>query len=251
MVLDLEYGNDIYVKYTNYCKQIVTNNILFQTFRRYPDYTYMLEHVTYKQGEEYLEQILEKYSEYINKEILEDVQKNDNIGSPIKYNYTINNMVYSLSPTTLRYLYIALDSLNSVKNKELEIVEIGGGYGGQCRLIYILAPIFNITVKNYTILDLYYPNLVQKKYLEKFNINITATTIDKFNSNRVDLLISNYALSEIDSKYQDCYIDIINTSKFGYMLWNRPNIMESIKNKNPIIENEVPLTGKGNVLIKY
>lgn len=35
------------------------------------------------------------------------------------------------------------------------------------------------------------------------------------------------------------------------MLWNNPNIMESIKTKNPIIEKEIPLTGEGNVLIKY
>ena len=101
---------------------------------------------------------------------------------------------------------------------KFNIVEIGGGYGGQCKII---SDYFKI--KKYVIYDLPEVNKLQKKYLNKFNINNiflkSFKSIEK--EDDCDIIISNYALSECNKNIQDVYFNnVINYSKMGFMIWN-------------------------------
>ena len=259
MSIDLKFGDSLYVRYTKFCSQIVNNEKSFSTFRRDPRYTYMLEHVNQNHGARYLDEVLKKFKKYITLINWSGVHANDKFGQPQKCNYAhklakhvkLDN--YLFSPTTLRYLHIGLDVLQRHINKQLNIVEIGGGYGGQCWLIFVLAPLFNVEITSYTILDLYYPTLVQDKYLRKMggDMNkIMCITVDKYVNQPVDLLISNFALSEIQTEYQKCYADIVSQSDHGYFLWNRVDT-SILSGKDLSISAETPATKFKNRLICY
>lgn len=261
MSIDLDYGDQLYHKYTNFCRKAINNAELFKNFKRHPDYTYMLEHVTPDYGRKYITQLKNDYKDILLKIDWNIIKNNDKFGDPILVDYSkeLQDIVkldsYLYSPTTLRYLYIAVDIFMKMKNNDmLNIVEIGGGYGGQCLILCLLAPLFQKNIKNYTILDLKYPILIQQKYLEKFTlpVDIYSTTIENFTmTQQIDLLISNYALSEIQESYQNIYIPVIEKSTAGYMLWNRPHIMKCLINKKAQIINEVPETNHKNRLVYY
>jgi hypothetical protein len=144
----------------------------------------------------------------------------------------------------IKHLFTTLDNLN--------IVEIGGGYGGQCK---ILNDIFSI--KNYTIIDLEEANMLQKKYLSKLNItNIEFQNNLSYKSESYDFCISNYAFSECNKDIQRKYLDdIVLKSKHGYMINNRKedyskeDLIEIIPNSKLL--PEIPLTGNNNYVIYW
>ena len=258
--LNLKYGDDLYHKYTKYCKLISENYTHFENFKKHPSYTYMLEHVTYEYGKKYINLLKTEYRDILQQLNWVEIHKHDRIGSPNLYDYSnelkpvVILSTYMFSPTTFRYLYIALDILSKNKGNNIKsVVEIGGGYGGQALLLLLIAPLFEINIRYYTIIDVYYPTLVQKKYLRKFNVtyNVVCTTINKYNIGDVDLLISNYALSEIQREYQNSYIPLVQLALHGYMLWNRKFIMPCVISKKPMIVDEVTKTTFRNKLIYF
>ena len=101
-----------------------------------------------------------------------------------------------------------------------------------------------------------------KKYLSlipdiKF-ISAFESNNDRSNFIEYDLLISNFAFSELDKKTQDVYLEkYIRRSAHGYMIWNNINqpgfsyklneVLDLIPNSD--IKNEIPLTDIGNFLI--
>lgn len=93
----------------------------------------------------------------------------------------------------------------------LRICEIGGGYGGQCKAIFEkYKPLF------YHIIDL--PDVLDLQYRYTKGIGSISFSTGPVNQD-FDLLISNYALSEIiDNKL---YIDeVVKRSKHGYITCN-------------------------------
>lgn len=201
----------IYLRYTAICQKALTNDNLFSTFRRNKYYTPVVEHCGDGLGKQYFEEIKKD-----NPELLKYFDKfitSEQIGNPIVYDYD----GYMMSPTTLRYIKVLSDLIiifGTLNN--LDIVEIGSGYGGQCKIIYdIFKP------KSYTIIDLLHPSLLAKKYLSHYGINPIVRKLDDESITKYDLCISNYAFSEIDRCFQDFYVDkIIANSKNGYMICN-------------------------------
>ena len=123
-----------------------------------------------------------------------------------------------ISPSTLRYIKVLSDLIKIFGNLDgFKIAEIGGGYGGQCKIIN---DYFNI--KNYHIIDLPEVNLLSKKYLQKLNINnVRFSTSKDLIPEDYDLVISNYAYTELDRELQDIYkLNIIDNSKNGYLTCN-------------------------------
>jgi hypothetical protein len=63
-----------------------------------------------------------------------------------------------VSPTSLRYVYQSHLILSYFKTltlpKQLNLVEIGGGYGGLCVAIYFFSSYYKIKIDNYIIIDL-------------------------------------------------------------------------------------------------
>lgn len=228
-------------------------------FRRKYDYREILEHVTYTQGKSYLEQIQE-YSPQNYIELIEKNKANDLFGNPYKYQYP---GVGRVSPTTLRYISTAIDIFETIKlNKESVVAEIGVGYGGQAA---ILERMYGI--RNYSAFDL--PSVIQLSNVYLNNVNsklkFTSSGFSSDKNTTWDVVISNYAFSELHRDLQLSYIEhVIAKSKSGYMIMNsgRSNItgrsegklsLNEIRNYIPNLQvkEEVPLTGPDNYIIYW
>lgn len=250
--------------YSDYCETI--NNLLNKdinewNFKSNSYYRGILEHVNKKQAYEYLNEIKNHFTEFYNtnKELLISFcHKNDLYGKTIKED--IDDFTVC-SPTNLRYILHSLLILDYMKNNDLnnlDIIEIGGGYGGLCFFIKSLASYFNITINSYIIYDLEAPVKLQKKYLEALNITNTnsfvldETTVKQLNKN--SFLISNYGLSEftidIIKKYSSMIINPY--CSHGFFTWNSSeDINNYIDNKEIKIIDEYPQTGNINKYIYF
>lgn len=171
-----------------------------------------------------------------------------------------------VSPTTLRYVKVLQDIMTLFDVEKIRrIVEIGVGYGGQCRILVKYLK----NVEKYYLFDL--PEVLQlsrtwlkktfseeKEYAKKVEfIDGTGVDIDR----RCDFVISNYAFSELTREVQDIYLDrVILKSQSGYITWNSLSydmmdgyalneLLEKIPNSFTIPEE--PLTSPNNCIIVW
>jgi len=202
--------------YKSICYNAATNEDSFNSFKRHADYNSILEHVNEQEGGQYLEYINQHFPEY--KEYLDKFKENDNVGGPVMFNYGEVGMI---SPTTLRYIKVLADLKKLFGSlDDFRIVEIGCGYGGQCKIINDY-----FKPKEYLLFDLPESNMLIKKYVEKQGLsNTKILSLEEFNpepTESFDLIISNYALSEIRTDIQMEYFNkIISRSKRGYLTLN-------------------------------
>lgn len=235
--------NDGYTSYEQVVSnQIKKNSIHDMDFKSNPYYCQVLEHVDQGFGYQYLSLIQQEFPESLDK-LEQFIELNDKYGKPNKC--TIDK--YNCSPTSLRYFYQALLILKYIRELGLDsvdIVEIGGGYGGLCLALYTLnKDVFN----SYTICDLLPVMKLQEMYLGAFNISLSSEI--KPNS----ILISCYGLSELDPYTRDGYINALNKSiQHGFIVWNVPgcNIEQILKRVGMCtIIPERPMTREGNVFV--
>lgn len=206
------------IEYPEFCFSAANEEQVFDSFRANPIYKTILEHVDYYQGNAYLEIIINRPS-FINViGEIEKFQKNDDYGAPALHKY--QQIKSPISPTTLRYLKVLSDLIDLYDLKNVKsIAEIGIGYGGQGRIIAQYMPL-----KQYDLIDLPEVLLLANKYLKQY------AEYDKFNfhnGNELrlngcwDLVISNYAFSELSKAVQKNYLEVvILNSKRGYITWN-------------------------------
>jgi putative sugar O-methyltransferase len=219
-------------------------------FKRNPAYTYMLEHVDLKQGKEYLELI--QKTDITQEEILDYSSKNDSVGNPVKQ--TFGN--FSCSPSSLRYIYQAYLIIKHFKtfNQSINIVEVGGGYGGLFLAIEFFARKYNLEIESYTIIDLPVIVKFQELYLSKFSPRtpiefIDSTTFGKSLTKKY-FMISNYCFSEIPREIQEQYIRVlIPKVEHGFITWN--NIPVYNFGFEYTEEIEYPLTGPVNKYVRF
>ena len=248
----------MYDTYTNYIKSFIDSDVEQWIFKSHPEYCYVLEHVSKVYGDFYLMEIDGKFNSLFNTNIdyfIDVCHKNDFIGNPSKY---VFDGFTNCSPTNLRYILHSLLILTYMKDCNLnnvDIIEIGGGYGGLCFFIYKLSYLFNITINSYSLFDLPEPLILQKKYLEALNINnVNYLGIDSIkNLKENSFLISNYAFSEISMELQKKYTnEVLNPyTSHGFLVWNFINIYKFINDKNMIIESEYPFTSNINKYVYF
>ena len=202
--------------YIDICNKILESEELFSNFKTLPEYNMILEHVHYELGEEYLEYIKDVGEEIYN-ENLNKFLENDLIGNPKKFLYD----GIEISPSTLRYIKNCLDLSSLCEGQKIsKVVEIGGGYGGLCKTLSVLCDF-----DEYINIDLLEAVKIQEKYLHNFPELQSKTKFipcdqltDIFD---VDLLISNYSLSELNIDAQLNYYDkVIKNSKVVYITYN-------------------------------
>lgn len=244
--------------YKEYERIVTFQNMMMDfelSFKSNRIYTTILEHTTQWSGILYLDCIKNEFRGLYdtNKKLLIDLcYENDKYGKPSKS--TFNNFCVC-SPSNLRYIYHSFLILSNIqKNKlyDVDIVEIGGGYGGLCFFIHNLAKLFNIKIKSYTIFDLKEVSILQKRYVKIHGIDINTYHIDddwKLNEN--SYLISNYAFSEIPKELQVQYSEKILNKYIsaGFLVWNFIPIYDFIQNKKFIIENERPADENDNKFV--
>jgi len=243
--------------YVAFVEEAVRDYRIFKGFKRNPIYTDVLEHVSRAQGQEYLEIIKNEAHDLLG--MLDKLKINDEVGSPLLYEYPD---VGWISPTTLRYIKVAADIRNLFGDLALaRIAEIGVGYGGQ---FLILDQLYRM---RYFLYDL--PPVLEfaSKYLESHILNSSyeAITLNQYDGvGEYDLVISNYAFSELPRQLQQKYIEkIIYKSKRGYLTMNSGLPNSVFKNNKMTIDElrkhlpefeileERPNTTPGNYIIVW
>ncbi len=250
--------NAIYRKYTDYIGTFINSDIKSWTFKSNSTYRDILEHVSIKLGIEYHNLIMNRFTSLYNANIeyfIKLSHTNDLYGNTIKYDF--KDFTYC-SPTNLRYIFHSLLILTYMKEcmlNNIDIIEIGGGYGGLCFFMYKLAHLFDITINTYSIFDLENPMLLQKKYLEHLDIhNVKFVSLDNIQHIKENsFLISNYAFSEISLDIQKKYTnDLLNPYvSHGFITWNGIELYNFINDKYITAEREYPLTGRHNYYVRF
>jgi putative sugar O-methyltransferase len=243
-------------QYVELVTHALHDNFTFKYFKRHPKYKEVLEHVSYEQGLEYINIAVEQDPELLN--YVNKFSENDKIGTPMVSKYSIGKF----SPTTLRYIKVLSDlRLLFGPLDDMNIIEIGCGYGGQAKIIMDVHK-----VKSYTFIDLPPVTKLIRKYMNNFKIEtdmnfLSSEDFTEHLLGEYDLVISNYAFSECSKEAQDTYISsVLNKSNRGYMVYNftshiygvdsysKEEILNSIKNEILLTE-EKPLTHPDNCVI--
>jgi hypothetical protein len=242
----------MYDNYQYYIQSFINTDINEWSFKSNIHYNGILEHLTNDLGQQCLDIIKNKFADFYdkNKDLLVELcYKNDKIGNPNKYDFKDFAIC---SSSNIRYILHSLIIFSYMKKcniNETDIIEIGGGYGGLCFFMYNLASLFDIKIKSYSMFDLYMPMLLQKKFLEYYNIyNINFEILDNIqNLKKNSFLISNYAYTEIIEDIRQKYTEqvIKPYTTYGFICWNTflPHNYHFIDNKEIIITEEEPNTG--------
>lgn len=236
----------------------IINSEKKHNFRRNFDYREVLEHVDFQTGNLYLNR-MQSLGFDVNK-LIQIGLPNDSYGNPRTYKYT---KTLSVSPTTLRYLATACEMVTLFDSlDDARVVEIGAGYGGQ---FAILSRMFKL--KSYSIYDLPQAQKLTEYFLRETKVSLSPRMLDinKIESSSFDLVISNYAFSELPKLIQKNYLDLIlaNSSK-GYLIMNTGKSNETGRSNGKLelsdISNvlphsrvlpEIPLTSPDNYVLTW
>lgn len=231
---------------------------VFDSFKRNIVYREVLEHVSREDGDAYLK-ILKQRNDGLLDLALNTVLISDSVGDPVKFFY--EGIRIPLSPTTLRYVKVSSDLLHLFGRGLGDVAEIGAGYGGQC--------LVNDKLLNFrmaSLFDLPCVNLLIQKYL---NANImdgayATKVINEVIPKTYDLVISNYAFSELPAPVQMAYLKkVLICSTRGYLTMNtglgsqnRNNGKLSLDDLRAILPKfevlqEDPLTDGSNYIIVW
>lgn len=239
--------------YPQACLQATMDYACFNSFRRNEAYCEILEHVPPEQGREYLEIIGS------SPEIMADMaefKRNDAYGSPHTHEYP---GIGAVSPTTLRYIKVLLDLKLLFRTlDDLSICEIGVGYGGQCRIVNA-----HYKPSIYTLVDILPALALARRFLDHYILHSATCykTMSELEPLDHDLVISNYAFSELSRAVQDVYLDrVIFRSRMGYVTYNEitpaefnsytaEELVSIIPNSRIIAEK--PLTHPRNCIIVW
>ena len=230
----------MYKRLIQYIQTIVESGIITDFKSNVTD---IFEHVSYELGQNYID-CIKKYSPITQDQMTSYCSKNDKYGGGKKYNYGW----ITTSPTNFRYLFHAHLILTHMKvqQNEINIVEIGCGYGGLFLAMYELSSVYDVIINEYHLIDLPIISSLQQLYLSKFSFTTKLVFHSAYTyGNNIDttnlFLISNYCFSEIDTIHQQQYINqLFPKVLHGFMTWNHILVYDfgfSLK-----VEEEYPLT---------
>jgi hypothetical protein len=235
------------------CKLASEDQEIFSKFRSNKDFAKVLEHVDYWRGHLYAAKIRGKKPEIFLNDFID---RYETIGGPLQYKFRSFPIC---SPSILRYISVQLELNEYFGNlHELIITEIGVGYGGQAVTTSHFAK-----PKLYNLYDL--PEVLG--LAEKFTSSLALPVIFKYYDGRnpktidSDLIISNYAFSELERTLQVLYLKkVLLQSRMGYITWNDlsmkrlgglsvDELLSAIPGSEVLEEN--PSTASGNVVIVW
>jgi len=240
-------------RYPQACLRAANDYRLFNSFRQNQDYTQILEHVTHDQGAAYLDEIKKRPDVF---SALPDIAHNDEHGGPVLHSYP---GIAPISPSTLRYAKVLCDLYSLFGSLDnFRIAEIGVGYGGQCRAINATS-----SPSSYTLIDLQPVLQLAQRYLDHYILNsqLVYSTMNQLATREYDLLISNYAFTELPRAVQDVYLSRVilpsirgcitynQISPDSFMSYTSDELLKLIPGSARL--NEVPLTHPMNCIIVW
>jgi putative sugar O-methyltransferase len=236
------------------CGSAAKDSEVFKKFRSSMVMFQALDHVSIDQGKAYISEIL-KSNLWLD-EFTKVLFRIDKIGKPKKFKFSPYG---TFSPTLLRYLKVYVDlekKFGPMRN--LKIAEIGVGFGGQASLIGLLSkPI------SYTYYDIPPVLELTQRFVNALEVPGNFSFLDGRNPkpSNPDLVISNYAFSELNRDLQNQYLEnVILKSPRGYITWNKlsedsldgHSLAELIRLiPNSQIYPEKPYTSDGNAILVW
>ena len=203
--------------YTQYAIQAATDDALFASFRsQFQENNYAgIEALAPGWGIEGMEFIRKRAPDVLLQ--LERFMETDTIGEPERQQYGD----YLLSTVVVRYIKVASDLLQLFGRLDgMNIIEIGAGFGGQCK---ILSDLFRFA--SYTLIDLPEVLNLHHRFLGHFGVRnvyyLDPTREDWRASDHYDLIISNYVYTELSETDQNIYYRrVLKNSQRGYITDN-------------------------------
>lgn len=238
----------------------------FRNFKCEPLANLSWENLSYEEGKNHCEALQKEYPELLA--MHERCRKNDLIGNPRKFIY---KKVGAFSPSTLRFMLIAGDLKRHFGSLDgLKVLEMGGGYGGQCT---VLSSLFSL--QEYAIADLPSSLELQRKYLKELSIpSVLLYSLNALPSTSYDLIVSDLAFGEMDRTLQKTFIDkVFSHANAAYLIlapahWKeipysatehkrvkpypKEKLVALFQKQGFLCEElaEVPLSGKGHYILK-
>jgi hypothetical protein len=245
--------------YTAIVEKALGDQKTYANFRRDYHYRVILEHVDFILGNKYLKELSdENRMKLIESDRIRSLNKP---GNPRLFKFKELGLY---SPTSIRYMHVAQQIENLFgQNFGKNIVEIGIGFGGQ---YVILSEKFKFN--SYTFFDLDPVIALTQKVLigsgnRKNNVRV-GNVLDP-NIDDCDLVISNYAFSELPSNIQMSYINgVIGKAARGFLIMNSGRTNNSGRSKGKLnledltrllppfeVIEEFPKTGSDNYIIVW
>jgi hypothetical protein len=241
------------IEFLKVCEVASKDVNYFSRFRSNVNFCLILEHTDYWRGKQYASKVRRKTDVVL---IRNHLIQFDSIGTPIKYKY---RKFPNCSPSVLRYLSVYYE-LNEYFGDltDLVITEIGVGYGGQATIIGLLSQ-----PKSYNLFDLPEVLNLTTRFILSQAVDLKIKKFDGRDplSISTDLVISNYAFSELSRQTQLQYLhNVLLKSKMGYITWNTlafdalgglsiQEMLDLIPGSE--IVEEIPLTANGNLVLLW
>jgi hypothetical protein len=200
--------------YAEFCELATTDPMAFSKFKSALPYRTVLEHSGLRNGKFYAS-ALEKASLSVDQSFLNFHSK---LGNPEVF--TFKNYG-TISPSLLRYMKVVLDlNLYFPKWKNMDVLEIGIGYGGQLCVLRELGH-----SGSYSGVDLLSVTRLASQYLKASGLFgddiVLIDGVDASESTGAGLFLSNYAFCELIPEVQEQYFELyVSKCTNGYVTWN-------------------------------
>ena len=207
--------------YPEFCYFASRHEDVFRNFKRHPVYNRVVEYMSPEFGQKCFEFILKNSVVNFSEDDWLFFLQNDSVGNPYLSQFDCGDSMVIASPTTLRYVKVLVDLVTFFDVEKIQTVtEVGVGYGGQCRILLNTLPI-----RRYNLVDLPEVLALAEKFLIALNENGDAVRYfdgkHLYNDAPCDLVISDYAFSELGKPAQEIYIEkILSKAKSGYITWD-------------------------------
>ena len=199
-------------------------------------------------GRKYEQQIAREFPAFVRRVQTEEALKKtlqafNGLGAAFLFSSDVFGM--PVSAYTMRYIYHALVIGGHLEaryaEQAVDVVEIGGGYGGLAFWLQRLYP----SIASYTIYDLPAANQLQLRcltHLGSFATCLSDSTQHTKNPERPLFVISNYGYSELNETYQALYKQtLLDHADGGFMIWNNWTGIRPFTNLPIRVEEERPV----------
>lgn len=207
------------------CSAFAEGSISSRNFRRNSAIRDIVETVGAVEGRFYAWRIREWNSEWLTDPRIEGI---DAWGDPIRWPGFLLGTPHAFSPTTLRYLATALWLKKSgYVASGANVTEIGVGFGGLAAMNALISGTFT------TLVDLPQVERAALRMLDENQLAGRATSGTEADDSVIDLVISNYAFTELNATIQEDYLHkYLKRATRGVIVSNSSVFAKSIQGRS-------------------